>query len=122
MPIDFLFTQWRFKFILSALGANVFVLGEPDFDAVDVELSGQPNIVDHPSTTRDIKCLLCEETWIDQHPTPAFKNIDVTRSYVFARLPFPQRHYPAQAIVEIFLNPFGTGQACPGLVIDRYMF
>ena len=66
--MDFLFARRRYKFILSARGANAFVLGEPDFDVVDLELPRQANIVDHLSIFRDIKSLLYKETWIDQQP------------------------------------------------------
>ena len=64
-PIDF-FACRPYQFILSARSANAVVLGEPDFDVVDLKLPGQANIVDNQSTFRGIKSPLCKETWRDQ--------------------------------------------------------
>jgi hypothetical protein len=53
-------------------------------------------------------------------PPQPLKNISVTRSCVFAQLPFAQRYCSAQAIVKIFLNLIGKGQACLAPDVDRY--
>ena len=52
-------------------------------------------------------------------PPQPLKNISVTRSCVFAQLPFAQRYCSAQARVKIFLNLIGTGQACLSPDVDR---
>ena len=71
-PLIF-FACWPYQFILSARIANAVVLGEPDFDVVDLKLPGQANIVDNQSTFSGIKSPLCKGTWRDQRPTPTLK-------------------------------------------------
>ena len=47
-PSTLIFFAWRpYQFMLSARSANAVVLGEPDFDVVDLKLPGQANIVDN---------------------------------------------------------------------------
>lgn len=67
------FARRAYQFMLSARSANAVVLGEPDFDVVDLKLPGQANIVDNQSTFRGIKSLLCKEILRDQQPTPTLK-------------------------------------------------
>ena len=53
-------------------------------------------------------------------PPQPLKNSSVTRSCVFAQLPFAQRYCSAQARVKIFLNLIDKGQACLAPDLDQY--
>lgn len=53
-------------------------------------------------------------------PPQPLKNISVTRSCVFAQLPFAQRYCSAQARVKIFLNLIDKGQACLAPDLNQY--